>query len=325
MNTNLNKLSYLEIKAFLSVFRYRKARIAATELGMSEVNVSRCLKVLRECTGDLLFIRKGYQLVPTQRAIELAPIFAEIEKQMQQAQEKFSDVDLSNSDRIFEIYAYDEFIWAIQEVIEQKIFPYAPRLRFNIHVAGNDYGKEVAEGKIDFLVTYEGFKQEDLKFERFSSPMTEYLLCRKGHPLTNATNLTTAELAKYPLVQIEYFKELSCPVFVELCRQDGLVMEIGSETESMSAALWKILHSDSVAIVCNQFTRHYVSYIPKLEIIEMPSALCTRITKIRCAARPIGNYLTYNGNPHNSVFNWVKNELVMGLRELWEKLESKTN
>ncbi len=325
MRQMLNNLSYLEIRVFLTVFRYRKARIAATELDVSEVNISRCLKSLRASTGDQLFVRKGYQLEPTQRAIELAPIFAEIERQMQKVQEKFSDIDYSTSDRIFEICAYDEFAWAIFDVIENKIQPFAPKLRFNIHVASKDSGRDLIDGKLDFVVTYEGFNEENVAFDRFSFPMHEHLLCRKDHPLTKSKEITTSELAKYPLVQIEYFKELDCPVFVQLCRDDGLSMQVGTHTESMSAAFWKIMHSDSVAIVCNPFTRKYVSYIPNLKLLAMPGVLQRRIQKMRCSIRPVGNYLMYNKNQNSPLFCWVKNELISGLRELWEKMEVETS
>lgn len=321
MEQKMQQLSYLEIKVFLSVYKFRKAKDAASDIGLSAVHISRCLNALRKITGDQLFVRKGYLLEPTQRADELAPIFTEIHRQMQKVQDKFSDVDYETADRIFEIYANDEFIWPVLEVIEKDIRSLAPKLRFNVHVLGKDWSDDIASGKIDFVVTYEGFKQMGLCSDLVSSPMHEYLLCRKDHPLTLDGKLTTEKLSRYPLVQIQYFDDLSCPVFVRLCRDDGLTMRIGTLTESMAAAFWKIIHSDSVSIICNQFTKKYISYVPELVTIPIPEDLQERIKNIRSLIRPIGNYLIYSKTQNSPLFIWVKDSLASGLNRLWQKLE----
>lgn len=315
---SINDLSYLDIRVFLSVFKNRQAKIAAQHIGVSPVTVSRSLRTLKSFTQDPLFTRTGHGLVPTARACELADLLLKVDSAMLNVEDRFSKLDYESSDRCFVIYGHDEFLWAIQEVITNSISPLAPKLRFNINTINYQCGKEVVDGSIDFLVTYEGYMQSGLIFEKFSSPTSLYVLCRKDHPLTKLRNLTTNDLARYPLVQLDSFNELSCPILVDLCRQDNLEMTVDTYTISLAAACQMVMQTDRVCIVCNQFTRKFVASIPALACIDIPQGLVKRISNMRSQIRPIGNYLAYSNKPHSPLFIWVKEKLLEGLKKQWE-------
>lgn len=319
---SINDLSYLDIRVFLAVLKHKQAKVVAQLLHISPVTVSRSLRNLKELTQDPLFTRSSHGLVPTERAYELAELLLQIESTMFDVQERFTPLDYASSDRCFVIYAHDEFLWAIQEVINTTILPLAPRLRFTVNSLNYSCGKEVVDGRIDFLVTYEGFTGASLTFEMFSSPTKLYVLCSKDHPLTRLKGFSTKELARYPLVQLDSFNELTCPILVDLCRQDSLLMNVETYTISLAAACQMIESTDRICIVCNQFTRKFISLIPSLSCLEIPTELVQRIFQMRSQVRPIGNYLAYSSKPHSPLFFWVKEKLLEGLKKQWEVASS---
>ena len=131
---SINDLSYLDIRVFLAVLKHKQAKVVAQLLHISPVTVSRSLRNLKELTQDPLFTRSSHGLVPTERAYELAELLLRIESTMFDVQERFTPLDYASSDRCFVIYAHDEFLWAIQEVINTTILPLAPRLRFTVNM-----------------------------------------------------------------------------------------------------------------------------------------------------------------------------------------------
>lgn len=97
-------------------------------------------------------------------------------------------------------------------------------------------------------------------------------------------------------------------------------MQVSSYTESVASAFRLIASSDSVAIVCNQFTRQFADMVEGLDYVPLPEAILEKILQMRSEIRPIGNYVIYGGNHQSPAFHWVKNELVAGLRTSWMKL-----
>jgi DNA-binding transcriptional LysR family regulator len=69
MNVDLNLL-----RTFLAVFDHGSVTAAADELRLAQPTVSHALGRLRKLVGDPLFVRTGSRLVPTSRAVELAPV-----------------------------------------------------------------------------------------------------------------------------------------------------------------------------------------------------------------------------------------------------------
>ena len=69
----IDNLNYLQLRVLLSVYKNGQANIAATELGLSNCNVTRTLNALRDIFMDSLFIRKSHGLIPTKKLEELIP------------------------------------------------------------------------------------------------------------------------------------------------------------------------------------------------------------------------------------------------------------
>ena len=176
---NINQLSYHHIKVFLAVYRHRSASVAGCELGLTNSAISRALSNLRAMFDDDLFIRTAAGFVPTERAKGLAETLETVVGGLRSIEKQYLSFIPSESEGCFEIRVYDEFSFAVQEVIDNRILKKAPNLRFNVRILTENCVHGLANGSVDFAVVYEGFDDPSLNFKCFAYTGDIYLLGRK--------------------------------------------------------------------------------------------------------------------------------------------------
>ncbi len=315
---SLDQLCCQHLKIFLSVYRHRNATRAAAELGVTNSAVSRGLSVLRAMFADDLFVRTVNGFVPTQKAIEIAPVIEQILGSFRLLGQFSANFDPARNESTFEILVYDEFNFPVQAVIDRQIKPVAPKMHFNVHTLSYDCMNALISGSVDFAVVYEGFDDNRLNYECFARTSDIYLLCRRGHPLmAKADSFTTADLSRFPLLEIDNYRDLSCPLLVDICNESGSSMHVCDYTESVASAFRIIAQSDSVAVVCNQFTRQFADMLPELDYVRLPDTIMKRIKEMRSTVRPIGNYVVTGSANRSPAFRWVHEQLVLGLKKAW--------
>lgn len=312
----IDNLNYLQLRVLLSVYKHGKGNIAATELGLSNCNVTRMLNALRDIFMDSLFIRKSHGLIPTKKLEELIPHAKNLVEQYQLLERQHSVFTPSESGGHFVIRAYDEFVYAVHKVIANYIQPEAPNLRFDVRSLSHDCNNELIAGDIDFVVVYEGFDDNRLNNEIFSETGDIYILANHNHPILEG-EMSLEQLSHYPLLEIDNYNDLSCPLLVNLCRDNGLQMDMAGYTDSLATAMQLLANSNSITLSCNQFTRQFVDMVPVISYRRLTDEMIKDIKEIRSEQRTVGNYILY-GNINNSpAFNWVKSKLVYGLEREW--------
>ena len=312
----IDNLNYLQLRVLLSVYKHGQGNIAATELGLSNCNVTRILNALRDIFMDSLFIRKSHGLIPTKKLEEIIPHAKYLVEQYQLLERQHSVFTPSESGGHFVIRAYDEFVYAVHKVIANYIQPEAPNLRFDVRSLSHDCNNELIAGDIDFVVVYEGFDDSRLNNEIFSETGDIYILANHNHPILEG-EMSLEQLSHYPLLEIDNYNDLSCPLLVNLCRDNGLQMDMAGYTDSLATAMQLLANSNSITLSCNQFTRQFVDMIPVISYRRLTGEMIKDIKEIRSEQRAVGNYILY-GNINNSpAFNWVKSKLVYGLEREW--------
>lgn len=318
---NLESLTYRHVRVFLALYKSRSASRVAEELKMTNSAITRTIACLREIFSDQLFVRtnKGFEV--TAKATEIAPFISHLTEQYRKLDKEFAGFQPDQSESYFEILLYDEFCFAVQKVICEEILPVAPHMHFNVRILNYDCGSDIASGKVDFAVVYEGFDDKRLNYECFAHTHDIYLLSRKGHPLEGRTDLTVEDLTRYRVLEIDNYDDLACPLLVEVCRQYGGQMGIDEYTESVSAAFQTLAETDSVTVVCNQFTLNFADSVENLSYVRLPAAIQGCIKAMRNQVRPIGNYVVYGNANQSQVFRFVKDKLVGGLGQAWQAAE----
>lgn len=316
---NINQLSYHHIKVFLAVYRHRSASVAGCELGLTNSAISRALSNLRAMFDDDLFTRTAAGFVPTERAKGLAETLETVVGGLRSIEKQYLSFIPSESEGCFEIRVYDEFSFAVQGVIDNRILKKAPNLRFNVRILTENCVHGLANGSVDFAVVYEGFDDPSLNFKCFAYTGDIYLLGRKGHPLFGKSDFTARDLARYPLLEIDNYRDLARPLLVDICQEKNCSMKVEVYTESVATAFQKLAASDCVTVVCNQFTRAFADQMPDLAYVVLPEPILRRIKQMRSAVKPIGNYLAFGSTNLPPAFEWVKQELFEGLQQAWIK------
>ena len=193
--TDLNLL-----KVFEAVYEERNLLLAGKRLNLTQSAVSHALRRLRELVGDELFMRTGKGMVPTGRAMAMAPALRESLRRIEDALgvEPFSP---DKSRRRFVIAANDHVTAVIVAPLSRELQEAAPGVDLVIRPSTRlDLAEQIDLGRIDLAIGI--FSQVPPRLNsRALMTQGQTILMRKGHPASRR-KLTLGDLTKYPLVTL---------------------------------------------------------------------------------------------------------------------------
>ena len=193
--TDLNLL-----KVFEAVYEERNLILAGKRLHLTQSAVSHALRRLRELVGDELFIRRGKGMVPTGRAMSMAPTLLDSIRRIENAlgTEPFSP---SQSRRRFVIAANDHVTEVIVAPLSRELQKSAPGVDLVIRPSTRlDLAEQIDLGRIDIAIGIFSQVPPRLNSCDLMSHGESILMC-KGHPASRR-KLRLEDLAKYPLVTL---------------------------------------------------------------------------------------------------------------------------
>lgn len=191
-------------------------------------------------------------------------------------------------------------------------------MRFNIRILSHNCIPELINGEVDFAVVYEGFGDPRLNYECFAETSDIYLFGRTGHPLFTQKKFSIDDISKYPLLEIDNYSDVACPLLVGVCEEKGLQMQVSNYTESCSRIPAPYVYRFGGGRLQSIYTPVFQT-VPGVSYMTLPRQVINRIKKMRSAERPIGNYIVYGNTNQSPAFDWVKQELKKGLSEEWQK------
>src|SRR6185312_5078036 len=128
---------------------------AAERLGRSPSAISHALAKLRDIFADELFVRAGQKLVPTAKAIELAPTVHVILAGMESLLRPSIPFDPSRSVRDFSVAASEAGQLVLVQPLRQRLKLQAPSVRLDwIH--GEESTDALRNGRCHFVIDIEG-------------------------------------------------------------------------------------------------------------------------------------------------------------------------
>jgi DNA-binding transcriptional LysR family regulator len=130
---------------------------AAERLGRSASAISHALAKLREIFADELFVRAGQKLVPTAKAMELAPTVHVILAGMESLLRPNKPFDPSNSMRDFAVAASEAGELILLQPLRQRLRPQAPSVRVDWMSSHREENIEaLRNGRCHFVIDIEG-------------------------------------------------------------------------------------------------------------------------------------------------------------------------
>jgi len=189
-------------RVFEAVMKHRSVSAAGKELGVTASAISHALGRLRKALGDDLFVYGEDGMVPTVRAIQLAPAIRHGLGRIDEAisarpfapEESTATFRIAASDyaTVFVLSALVARLTRVAPQVDVRIFPYNRK----------DVVRHLDDGRLDLVI---GWFSDIPDRMRRAALMTEResLVVRSGHPLAGRP-VTKAELFEYPFIVVEY-------------------------------------------------------------------------------------------------------------------------
>jgi DNA-binding transcriptional LysR family regulator len=158
---------------------------AAERLGRSASAISHALAKLREIFADELFVRAGQRLVPTAKALELAPTVHVILAGMESLLRPSKPFDPSETSRDFAVATSEAGEMMLVQPLRRRLQEAAPRVRVGwIPLSRDDNIDALRNGRSQFLIDIEGASPQapDIRVLKLGDD-TLATLARPGHPL----------------------------------------------------------------------------------------------------------------------------------------------
>lgn len=182
--TGMN-LSALDLNLFVvlhAVLEERSATRAAQRLNVTQSAVSNALGRLRVTLGDALVVRRGRGLVPTPRALELAPLIAQAMAHLETALTRSASFDPKEATRTFTVAAADNHQTSEGPAMAAALAKAMPRATLRIvsvdFLAASD---GLASGEID-LAFVPSMMVEGSSFGKHVFDERACLVVRRDHP-----------------------------------------------------------------------------------------------------------------------------------------------
>jgi DNA-binding transcriptional LysR family regulator len=218
---------------------------AAERLGRSASAISHALAKLREIFADELFVRAGQKLVPTAKAMELAPTVHVILAGMESLLRPNKPFDPSETSRDFAVAASEAGELILLQPLRQRLRPQAPRVKVGWMPSHREENTEaLRNGRCHFMIDIEGavMQAPDIRVLKLFDD-TLVTLARQKHPL--------AKRGAKPdmFAAADHIEVNSLPVIELLDRElaaDKLSCNVSSRVSSVLVGLLLALNSDAL-------------------------------------------------------------------------------
>lgn len=179
---NIYRINLNLLKVFLVLMQEQHVSGAAKRLYLTQPAISNSLQQLRELLQDELFIRGPKKMVPTQKALLLAPQIEQAMRQLETVLFYSSDFDYKTSTRTFSLGMTDYAEYVVLPKLYEHIRKIAPHVSLKI-LHYNDYAPDDFEGEqLELGIGLEKRFPKQLKMERI---FTDAAVCagHKNNPI----------------------------------------------------------------------------------------------------------------------------------------------
>ena len=221
---------------------------AAERLGRSSSAISHALAKLREIFADELFVRAGQKLVPTAKAMELAPTVHVILAGMESLLRPNKPFDPSETSRDFAVAASEAGELMLLQPLRQRLRPQAPSVKVGWMPSHREENIDaLRNGRCHFVIDIEGafMQAPDIRVLKLFDD-TLVTLARQEHPLAKRKAKPDMFAAA------DHIEVNSLPAIELLDRElgaDKLSCNVSSRVSSVLVGLLLALNSDALLTV----------------------------------------------------------------------------
>lgn len=266
MKHNLGKFDLNLLTAFDTLMTERGVTRAGKSMGITQAAMSNTLRRLREIFDDPLFVKSGYNMEPTARALELAGPISQSLHFVRQALEQ-GRFDPLLSCHTFRIGMVEYASAILLPLLLNHLQTVAPGVVIDVvDVGGADEVASLDNGQVDMVFSRFQWLPPKISLHRLFN--TEYVaIFRQDHPLvqerlTLEAFLQTRHIHYYP-------RGMESTVVDEALEQMGLKRNIVAKTFSMGPIPCILRQTDMMAVMPDR-TAQYIAQAVGLRVEKLP-------------------------------------------------------
>lgn len=231
---------------------------AAARLGMAQPAVSKHLKRLRDYFGDPLFVRSGQRMLPTPKALSLAPVVAQMMESARAQLVPAAGFDPATAQRVFTLSMSDVAELVFLPTLLPRLRAAAPQVQLKIVQAlPRDLRHLLEQREVDLALgslrlTDEGLFQQQLFRHALAC------IAAPGHPhFRSGMSREAFERSAHIGIQPHGLQE---DIFEWALQEHGIQRRFVMNTPSFLVLPMLIQHSDLVATVPQQLAEVFSQY-----------------------------------------------------------------
>jgi DNA-binding transcriptional LysR family regulator len=243
--TDLNLL-----KVFEALMTEGNVTRAAEKLSLTQPAVSNALRRLRDTFGDSLFVRDGFGVSPTRRAIDLWGPLAESLHAIRRSLEADS-FDAMRSTASVSIAMSDFVAVSVVPSLVARLSQLAPAMQ--LHAVPNvllDFSSVLADNDADFAIGVYNVEAKRPTFLKSRALWSLEYVCvmRTGHPLSHLKRLPLKTFLTARQVDVSLVGK-TAPAYDAFLGSRGLQRNLVATVNHYAAAYEVVRHSDLIAVL----------------------------------------------------------------------------
>lgn len=248
-NIDILKLDVKLLMIFCAVIKEGSISKAAKQLNISQPLVSHALDRLRSVFNDPLFVRAGRGIMPTERALTLAPELSEIIEHLQTLTMPDS-LDLTQDTTRFCLASKDYERQLIAPGLLSKLMLEAPQTSLRLIPSSQDYLQSLRTRECDLVIT--PIAPQD-HLDIYSVPLFEDAACCVFDPEVLTADEVMLNFSHLPHASVR-FSLNSTPIDTRILEEHGIKRTVKLEVPSFEALPPLMRGSRFVAVLPSRLT-----------------------------------------------------------------------
>lgn len=278
---DIRSLDLPMLRAFDALMQERSVSRAAARLFLSQPAVSAALARLREVFGDPLFTRAAHGVVPTPRALALAPQVARLLADAAALLESGETFDPATSSRIFRIASSDYPSRIVLPALGRRLADCGSQVRIVWEPPGNaPLAERLRSGALDLALVARIRRPADMDTEVLYEDHYVHAV-RAGHPRA-AEALTLDSFCEVPQIFLGYGTSILDDLIDDTLARSGRRRVVQIAVTSFGQILHQLRHSDHAAVLPARVAHEHAD---ELCVRPLPFALPTYLSLL-CWSAP---------------------------------------
>lgn len=257
------------LRTFDALMREKNVSRAAARLFLSQPAVSASLNRLREVFGDPLFTRTAHGVLPTERALALAPQVDRLLVDLAALLEADRPFDPAASNRIFRIAGSDHASRMLLPELSRRLIALGSSIRLVWVPPGTwPLAEQLHKGELDLAVVARIQPPRDMETQVLYEDRYVYVM-RAGHPRAREP-VTLDSFCAIPQVFLGYGTSTLDDLIDEALAREGRARLAQIAVSSFGQIVHQLQHSDHAAVLGGRVARQFAA---QLEIRALPFEL----------------------------------------------------